>query len=146
MTSAANPERVTIPAIYNSKQNPNSKKLVAVTAYDFTMARLLDSAGVDIILIGDSVAAVVQGLETTLPVTVDEMVYHCRCVTRAAKRALCVGDLPFMSYQVSPERALESAGRLVKEGGVAAVKLEGGVHVTGLVRIEFVITFSMANL
>ncbi|MBX7143423.1 MAG: 3-methyl-2-oxobutanoate hydroxymethyltransferase [Oligoflexia bacterium] len=122
-------ERVTVPHILCSKtkHSVNTRKLVALTAYDFTSAKIFDAAGVDILLVGDSLGSVVQGLETTLPVTLDEMVYHCRCVSRAARRALVVGDMPFMSYQSSPEKAVESAGRLIKEGGVAAVKLEGGL-------------------
>ena len=106
-----------------------SGKITALTAYDFIFAKILDACGIDIILVGDSVATIVQGYENTLPVSLDEMVYHCRCVSRAVTRALVVGDLPFMSYQSSSDRALESAGRLIKEGGVAAVKLEGGIFV-----------------
>src|SRR5256885_5377587 len=90
-------------------------------------ARLLDEAGVDILLVGDSLGMVVQGQDTTLPVTLDEMVYHTRMVARGRKRALVLGDLPFGSYQASPRRAVESAVRLVKEGGAEAVKLEGGL-------------------
>jgi 3-methyl-2-oxobutanoate hydroxymethyltransferase len=93
------------------------------------MARLVDAAGVDMVLVGDSLGMVVQGHEDTLPVTMDHMVYHCRCVSRGLKQAHLVGDLPFMSFQVSPEKALESAGRLVKEGRVQSVKLEGGHRV-----------------
>jgi 3-methyl-2-oxobutanoate hydroxymethyltransferase len=100
-----------------------------LTAYDFPFARLFDQAGIEVLLVGDSLGNTVQGLDTTLPVTLDEMVYHCRLVSRAAARALVVGDMPFGSYQVSPEDAVRSALRLVKEGGVAAVKLEGGVSV-----------------
>jgi len=118
-------ERVTVPSIL-SRKNSDSK-ISALTAYDFSFASILDQAGIDIILVGDSLGTVMQGLDTTLPVTLDEVVYHTRCVARAVKRALLVGDMPFMSYQSSIERALESAGRLVKEGGAHAVKLEGGV-------------------
>jgi 3-methyl-2-oxobutanoate hydroxymethyltransferase len=100
-----------------------------LTAYDFTFARLFDQAGIEVLLVGDSVGNTVQGLDTTLPVTLDEMVYHCRLVSRAAHRALVVGDMPFGSYQVSAEDAVRSAVRLVKDGGVAAVKLEGGASV-----------------
>ena len=103
------------------------ERITMVTAYDCAFARLLDTAGVDLLLVGDSLGMVVQGLETTLPVTLDEMVYHTRMVARGARRALVVGDLPFGAYQTSPERALESAVRLVKEGGAQAVKLEGGL-------------------
>jgi 3-methyl-2-oxobutanoate hydroxymethyltransferase len=123
--------RVTVPAVLESKSN---RKLSALTAYDYTFARLLDGAGIDIILVGDSLGSVIQGHETTLPVTLDEVIYHCRCVTRGVKRALVVGDMPFMSYQVSPEQAILSGGRLIKEGGVAAVKLEGGVHVAETIK------------
>lgn len=129
MDAQSNSERITVPQILCSKvkHSLSPRKLVALTAYDFTSARIFDGAGVDILLVGDSLGSVVQGLETTLPVTLDEMVYHCRCVSRATRRALVVGDLPFMSYQTSPEKAVESAGRLIKDGGVAAVKLEGGL-------------------
>lgn len=130
-TAPATPLRVTVPSLVARKES--GEKITALTAYDFTMARLLDRAGIDMLLVGDSVACVVQGYENTLPVTLDEMVYHCRCVVRGVRRALVVGDLPFMSYQGSLERGIESAGRLMKEGGVAAVKLEGGVSVAPLV-------------
>jgi 3-methyl-2-oxobutanoate hydroxymethyltransferase len=106
-----------------------------VTAYDATFARMLDEAGADVLLVGDSLGMVVQGLDSTLPVTLDEMVYHCRAVARGVRagkdggRALIVGDLPFMTYQVSPEEALRSAGRFLSEGGAQAVKLEGGVSI-----------------
>ncbi|MFZ5441592.1 MAG: 3-methyl-2-oxobutanoate hydroxymethyltransferase [Myxococcota bacterium] len=102
------------------------QKICMVTAYDATFARLLDEAGADVLLVGDSVGMVVQGHESTLPVTMDQMVYHSRAVTRGAKRAHVVGDLPFMSYQNSVEEAVRNAGRLVSEGGVGSVKLEGG--------------------
>ena len=98
-----------------------------LTAYDHTFSRIFDEAGIDVLLVGDSVGNTVQGQDTTLPVTMDEIVYHCRMVARGAQRALVVGDMPFGSYQVSPEDAVRNAIRLVKEGGVAAVKLEGGV-------------------
>lgn len=104
------------------------QKICMVTAYDATFARLLDEAGADVLLVGDSVGMVVQGHESTLPVTMDQMVYHSRAVTRGAKRAHVVGDLPFMSYQNSIEEAVRNAGRLVAEGGVGSVKLEGGAE------------------
>jgi 3-methyl-2-oxobutanoate hydroxymethyltransferase len=97
-----------------------------LTAYDATFARIFDEAGTDVLLVGDSVGNTVQGGETTLPVTLEEMLYHTRLVARTARRALVVGDMPFGSYQVSPEDAVRSAIRFVKEGGAAAVKLEGG--------------------
>ena len=100
-----------------------------VTAYDFTMARLIDEAGVDLILVGDSLRMIVQGLANTLPVTLDEMCYHGRAVGWGTEHAHLVGDLPFIRYQSSPTRALDSAGKLLKEGGFESVKLEGGEEV-----------------
>jgi 3-methyl-2-oxobutanoate hydroxymethyltransferase len=100
--------------------------LAVLTAYDWTMARLLDAAGVDALLVGDSLGMVVQGEANSLGVTLDEMIYHTRMVARAAQRALVIADMPFMSYQVSPQQALENAGRLIKEGRAHAVKVEGG--------------------
>ena len=108
------------------KQKASGQKICMVTAYDATFAKLFDDAGVDAILVGDSLGMVVQGHDSTLPVTMDQMVYHCRAVTRGAKRAHVVGDLPFMSYQAGVDEAVKNAGRLVAEGGVAGVKLEGG--------------------
>ena len=102
--------------------------LTMLTAYDYTMARLLDQAGVDAILVGDSLGMVMQGEPHSLRVTLDEMIYHTRLVARGISHSLLIADLPFMSYQLSPQQALESAGRLVKEGGTHAVKLEGGVR------------------
>ncbi len=109
-------------------------RLVTLTAYDFTMARMLDAAGVDVLLVGDSLSTVVQGRDTTVPVTMDQMVYHCEMVSRGSARALVVGDMPFLSYQVSAEDALRNAGRLLKEGGVEAVKVEGGRAIAATVR------------
>lgn len=123
--------RITVPSILDYKKSGN--KIVACTAYDFTMASLVDSAGVDIVLVGDSLASVVQGEETTLAATMDQMIYHCRCVTKAVSHSLVVGDMPFMSYQPSISQAIESAGRFLKEGGVSAVKLEGGVAVADII-------------
>ncbi|MEZ4240902.1 MAG: 3-methyl-2-oxobutanoate hydroxymethyltransferase [Myxococcota bacterium] len=108
------------------KQKADHEKIVMVTAYDATMARLVDRAGVDMVLVGDSLGMVVQGHHDTLPVTLDQMVYHCACVSRGLQKAHLVADLPFMSYQVSAEQALASAGRLLQEGGAQSVKLEGG--------------------
>jgi 3-methyl-2-oxobutanoate hydroxymethyltransferase len=104
-------------------------KISVITAYDVTFARLFDAAGVDILLVGDSLANVVQGLDTTLPVTLDEMIYHARLVARARPKAHVVVDMPFLSYQVSVETAVASAGRILKESGGEAVKLEGGASV-----------------
>ena len=117
---------VTVPDFLTAKKL--GQRLTVLTAYDYTMARLLDAAGVDALLVGDSLGMVVQGQETSLGVTLDEVIYHVRCVARAIRRSLLIGDLPFMTYQVSPQQALENAGRLVKEGGAHAVKLEGGVR------------------
>jgi 3-methyl-2-oxobutanoate hydroxymethyltransferase len=108
--------------------------IAALTAYDYTMAQLLDAAGVDVLLVGDSVSTVMQGLETTVTVTLEHMLYHATLVRRGVERALVVGDLPFMTYQVNPDEALRNAGRMVKEAGVEAVKLEGGRVVAETVR------------
>lgn len=116
--------RVTVPSLRNQKAR--GEKIAMLTAYDATFARLLDEAGVDILLVGDSGGMVSAGYENTLPVTMEEMLFWCRAVARGAKRAQIVGDMPFMSYQVSIEQGLTNAGRLMKEGGCHAVKLEGG--------------------
>jgi len=108
------------------KMKAGNQKIAMVTAYDFTMAKLVDAAGVDMVLVGDSVGMVVQGLPDTLSVTLDDMVYHGRCVARGLKNAHLTIDLPFMTYQISPAQALQSAGRLVQEGKAQSVKLEGG--------------------
>lgn len=102
------------------------ERISALTAYDHTMAKLLDASGVDVILVGDSVSTVVQGLDTTVTVTMEHMVYHSTLVRRGVERALVVADLPFMSYQVNSDEALRNSGRMVKEAGAEAVKLEGG--------------------
>lgn len=119
-------KKVTVPELRDRK---GAEKIAMVTAYDYTMARLVDEAGVDMVLVGDSLGMVVQGLQTTIPVSLDEMIYHCRAVARGLARAHLVGDLPFMSYQVSPAQAVESAGRLMKDGAAESIKLEGGVEV-----------------
>ncbi|MSQ47484.1 MAG: 3-methyl-2-oxobutanoate hydroxymethyltransferase [Deltaproteobacteria bacterium] len=124
--------KVTVPEILRLKAT--GQKIAALTAYDYPFARILDACGIDVILVGDSVATVVQGVETTLPVTMDEMVYHCKLVTRARPRALVVGDLPFLSYQAGVCAAIANAGRLLKDGGVEAVKLEGGVNVARVMK------------
>lgn len=101
------------------------ERIVALTAYDYPIAELLDAAGVDILLVGDSLAMVVLGYDNTLPVTMDEMMHHVKPVARAARRALVVADMPFLSFHISLEDALRQAGRFIKEGGAHAVKLEG---------------------
>ncbi len=120
-------QKVTVPGIIKAKGN--GRPIVALTAYDFPFARIVDEAGVDLILVGDSLGMVVQGFDTTLPVTMDEVIYHTRMVVRARQRALVVADMPFLSYQIGSREGLANAGRLVKEGGAEAVKLEGGCAV-----------------
>ncbi len=126
LTSTQELRQVTVPDFVAAKSRGH--RLTMLTAYDYTMARLLDDAGVDSLLVGDSLGMVVQGQPDSLAVTLDEVVYHTRLVARGVRRSLLVADLPFMSYQVSPKQALKSAGRLIKEGGAQAVKLEGGVR------------------
>jgi 3-methyl-2-oxobutanoate hydroxymethyltransferase len=125
------PEKITAPQIRSRK---HGARIVAVTAYDYPSARLVDESGADFILVGDSLAQTVLGYDTTLPVTLDEMVAATRAVRRGAKRALIVGDMPFGSYHDSPERAVSSAIRFVKDGGAEAVKVEGGAKRTGVIR------------
>ena len=127
MYASTTTKKVTAPDL--SARKASGEKIAMVTAYDFTMARLVDEAGVDMVLVGDSLGMVVQGLSTTLPVTLEEMIYHCRAVSRGLARAHLTGDMPFMSYQVSPAQAVETAGRLLKEGNCESVKLEGGLEV-----------------
>jgi 3-methyl-2-oxobutanoate hydroxymethyltransferase len=110
------------------------EKLVMLTAYDATMGRLLDAAGMDVILVGDSVGMVVLGHDSTLPVTLDQMVHHTAAVARGVRRALVVADMPFLSYQVSVTEAVRNAGRLMQEGGAAGVKVEGGQPVADTVK------------
>ncbi len=108
------------------KMKASGEPVTMLTAYDFSFAQMVDEAGVDIILVGDSLGMVVLGYETTLPVTQEDMLSHTAAVARGTKRAMVVADMPFMTYQISPEQALQNAGRLVKEAGAHAVKLEGG--------------------
>jgi len=117
---------VTVPRL--GKMKRDGERVTMVTAYDATFARLFDEAGIDVLLVGDSLGMVVQGQDSTLPVTVDEVIYHCRAVARGTRRAHIVGDMPFMSWQVSVEDALRNAGRFLSEGRAQAVKLEGGVE------------------
>lgn len=124
--------KVTVQALIERKAS--GEKIVAVTAYDYPTALLVDSVGIDLVLVGDSVGNVVLGYENTLPVTMDEMVHHVKAVRRGIKRAMLVADMPFMSYQTSVEDALRNAGRFVKEGGAEAVKVEGAGPVVEIVR------------
>jgi 3-methyl-2-oxobutanoate hydroxymethyltransferase len=124
-------KKVTVRSLAEKKQR--GEKITMLTAYDYTMAHLLDEAGIDIILVGDSLANVFQGRETTLPVTLEEMLYHTRVVSNGARRAMIVADMPFLSYQVSNDEAVRNAGRFLKEAGANAVKIEGGKEVASLV-------------
>ncbi len=130
--SKAAPARITTRTVVDMKGR--GEKISMLTAYDYTMARIVDQAGVDIILVGDSASNVMAGHETTLPITLEQMIYHTECVVRGADRSLVVADLPFMSYQVTDTGALKSAGRMMKEAGAHAVKLEGGAVVVPAIR------------
>src|SRR4051812_23950337 len=124
-------QRVTIHTLRQMKER--GEKIAVLTAYDATFARLLDESGADVLLVGDSLGMVVQGNDTTLPVTLEDMAYHCRAVVRGARRAHIVGDMPFMTYQASIEQGMTNAGRLIKEGGCHSVKIEGGASYAELV-------------
>jgi 3-methyl-2-oxobutanoate hydroxymethyltransferase len=117
-------KRIRVPDLKEKKTR--GERIVMLTAYDASMARLLDRAGIDVLLVGDSLGMVIMGRDTTLPVTLEAMVHHTRAVTQGAARALVVADMPFLTYQVSVPEALRNAGRLIQEGGAAAVKIEGG--------------------
>lgn len=123
---------ITVPEIKSRKQA--GRRIVMLTAYDFPTARLLDGAGIDIILVGDSLANTVLGYDSTLPVTMDEMLHHTRAVVRGTRHALVVGDMPYMSYQTGARDAIHNAGRFLKEAGAMAVKIEGGRKRADLVR------------
>ncbi|MGQ9468460.1 MAG: 3-methyl-2-oxobutanoate hydroxymethyltransferase [Nitrososphaerales archaeon] len=110
------------------------RKITMVTAYDYPTALLADKAGIDIILVGDTCSMVVLGYDSTLPITMDEMIYHCKAVKRGVKHALIVGDMPFMSFNVNKEDSIRNAGRFIKEGGCDAVKLEGGIMIKDTVK------------
>jgi 3-methyl-2-oxobutanoate hydroxymethyltransferase len=120
--------KFTIHDFLNKKKD--SKKITMLTAYDYPFARIVDEAGIDVVLVGDSLGMVVQGLDNTLPVTMDEMIYHTKMVARAVDNAMVIGDMPFMSYQTGIEDAVQNAGRFLKEAGASAVKLEGGTEIT----------------
>lgn len=123
-TGSNRPTKITTQTIVDMKQN--GEKISMITAYDYTMAQIVDQAGIDIILVGDSASNVMAGYETTVPMTLEHMIYHTSCVVRGTEKALVIADLPFMSYQVTPKEALINAGRMMKEAGAHAVKLEGG--------------------
>jgi len=131
-SSENKPVRVTKRSIIDMKKN--NQKISCLTAYDFLFASLFDSAGVDLLLVGDSVSMVYQGNETTLPVTVDELIYHAKSVVKGVNRAMVIVDMPFMSYQVSVEDAFRNAGRIMKETLAGGVKIEGGVRVAKAVK------------
>jgi 3-methyl-2-oxobutanoate hydroxymethyltransferase len=126
------PKKVTTQTVVNMKQE--GEKISMLTAYDYTMARILDDAGIDVLLVGDSASNVMAGHETTIPMTLDHMIYHASCVVRGVDRALVIADLPFMSYQVTAKEALISSGRMMKEAGVHGVKMEGGRVIVDTVR------------
>jgi 3-methyl-2-oxobutanoate hydroxymethyltransferase len=132
MSKHAKVSKVTVPSLQRMKRD--GKRITMLTAYDATFARLLDGCGVDILLVGDSLGMVIQGHDNTLAVTLDHVIYHTQAVMRGTEHAHVVADMPFMSYQASLEDGLHSAGRLIKEGGAEAVKLEGGVRHADLVR------------
>jgi len=125
-------DKITVPHILKMKQR--GEGITCLTAYDYSFARILDEAGVEMLLVGDSLGCVVQGGANTLAVTMDEMIYHTRLVAHGRKRALVIGDMPFMSYQTGKDDALRNAGRFFKEAGAEAIKLEGGVAVQDTIR------------
>jgi 3-methyl-2-oxobutanoate hydroxymethyltransferase len=125
-------KKVTIADLFQKKDK--GQKITMMTAYDYPTARLVDEAGIDTVLVGDSLGMVVLGYDSTVPVTMDEMIHHCKAVTRGAKGAFVIGDMPFMSYQVNVEKAIENAGRFIKESGCDCVKLEGGSEMAEVVR------------
>jgi 3-methyl-2-oxobutanoate hydroxymethyltransferase len=129
---AAPVKRVTINDIRDMKQN--GEKIVVLTAYDYPTAKIIDSCNIPIILVGDSLGNVVLGYETTIPVTMDDMIHHCKAVVRGAEHALVVGDMPFMTYHTSTEDAMRNAARFIQEAGVQTIKLEGGIAVADTVK------------
>lgn len=126
------PSATTIKTLLQKKQK--KEKIVFITAYDYPLARIADEAGVDVLLVGDSVGMAVAGEATTLGVTMDQMIYHTRIVAKAAQNAMVIGDMPFLSYQTSIPDAIANAGRFLKETGASAVKLEGGATVCDVIR------------
>jgi 3-methyl-2-oxobutanoate hydroxymethyltransferase len=129
---AVSTKKITVASFLKSKKD--GRKISMLTAYDYSMAKLLDEAGTDCLLVGDSLGMVILGYETTLQVTVDDMVHHCKAVARGTKSALITADMPFLSYHISAEDSIRNAGRLIQEGGANAVKLEGGIGVIDKIR------------
>jgi 3-methyl-2-oxobutanoate hydroxymethyltransferase len=123
---------VSLTTLYKMKKK--GEKIVAITAYDYPFAKIVDEAGIHIILVGDSLGMVVQGEKNTLPVTMDEMIYHTRLVVKATEHAMVIGDMPFMSYQADIKEAVANAGRFLKEAGAAAIKFEGGASVCDTIK------------
>lgn len=130
--SSDRPAKVTTQTVVDMKRT--GEKISMLTAYDYTMARIIDAAGIDVILVGDSASNVMAGYDTTVPMTLDHMIYHASCVVRGVDRALVIADLPFMSYQVTAKEALISAGRMMKEAGVHGIKVEGGKPIVNTVK------------
>lgn len=124
--------KITVPQLKEMKAK--GEKIACLTAYDWITASLLDSAGIELILVGDSGAMVFAGHENTLPITMDQMIYHTQVVSKGVERALLIGDMPFLSFQISPEEALRNAGRFLKEGGADGVKVEGGAPMSETIR------------
>jgi 3-methyl-2-oxobutanoate hydroxymethyltransferase len=125
-------KKITIPDVLNMKRE--GRRISMLTSYDYPFTRIMDAAGIDVILVGDSAGVVFAGHDTTLPVTMDDMLYHTRAVRRADPKALVVADMPFMSYQTGIEDACRNCGRLIKEGGAEAVKIEGGMNMAHVIR------------
>jgi len=127
-------ERAKVTILSLSQKKKKGEKITMLTAYDFYTAAMLDEAGIDLLLVGDSLGMVVLGYDSTVPVTMDEMIHHCKAVQRGTKSAFIVGDMPFMSYNISLEEAIRNAGRFIKEAGCDAVKLEGGTEMAPTVK------------
>jgi 3-methyl-2-oxobutanoate hydroxymethyltransferase len=125
-------KQITVTELYKMKKE--GEKIAALTAYDYPFAKIVDESGVHMILVGDSLGMVVQGETSTLPVTMDDMIYHTQIVSKGVEQAMVIGDMPFMSYQISAEDAIFNAGRFLKEAGAAAVKLEGGASVSHIIK------------
>ena len=125
-------KKVTIADLQQKKET--GKKITMMTAYDYPTSRLVDQAGIDTILVGDSLGMVMLGYDSTVPVTMDEMIHHCRAVCRGTKNSFVIGDMPFLSYQINIERAIENAGRFIKEAGCESIKLEGGSEMVQVVK------------